>query len=227
MRNDLREYVELVAGKWRTLAVGVVFFIVGAGLDLSETTGISAVSVPTEVARPLWILGSLIVFVIAPFHAFRKIKIELDGFKREIRLTAKLASYSANIPDPGPDKVSFVARVIWEAWTTRDYYPDKLGLNFIYVYDRRWYQLWKRTRFPQTGIPPNGQDTTQYRDKIVAGNAQTGEATFEYTGPRMDDRDPHWELELVLIMGMPSSEHRVPVFIDWDEMRSRGTNPPL
>ena len=53
------------------------------------------------------------------------------------------------------------------------------------------------------------------------------DAQFEYVTDRPGSDQPHWELELVLITGVPAGEHRIPVFIDMEELRSRGTFPPL
>ena len=145
-----------------------------------------------------------------------------------IKVTAQPSSWAINLPDPGPDKVSLSVRVIWEVWVKEDIATDKLALNLIYVYDKPGWKFWKKTRFPQTGIPPKGQGT-RYRKRIGAKGTQPfrDEATFEYVGDREEEGDPHWLLELVLITGMPTGEHRIPVFIDYDEMRSRGTYPPL
>lgn len=178
---------------------------------------------------------SVVAFIIAfsileaSYGVYRQERIMRAERERNVRVTAKLDSLSQNIPDPGPDKASLSVHVLWEVWVTQDVSTDKLALNLIYVYEKRWWQFWKKTRFPQVGIPPKGQGTTQYRKTYNRNQYQPNhdEATFEYVGDRRKGAEPHWILELVLKTGLPVGEHRIPVFIDWAEIRSRGTNPPL
>ena len=87
---------------------------------------------------------------------------------------------SANMPDPGPDKLSLTAHVIWDVWASREISTDKLALNMTHVYEKRWWRFWKKTRFPITGIPPKESGTTQYRKRICANKLFTDDARFEY-----------------------------------------------
>ena len=185
---------------------------------------ILVVKIPDAIVLP----AVIIVLAEAGYGAYREERQMRAEREANVRLTAKLGSLSANIPDPGPDRVSLSVHVFWEVWVNQDVSTDKLALNLIYVYEKPWWRFWKRVRFPQKGIPPKGRETTQYRKRIYAGEFQPfkDDAVFEYVGDRMGI-EPHWLLELVLLTGVPMGEHRVPVFIDRDELRSRGTNPPL
>lgn len=200
------------------IVLGIVFFVVltYAGLDQR---------VNASVAVAIIVLSA----IEAGYGLYRKEQTVRSELESNVRVAARLGSYSANIPDPGPDKMSIKVEVFWEVWVKEDVSTDKLALNLIYTYDKPWWQFWKRTRFPQTGIPPNGHDTSHYRKRILASQYQPfkDNGTFEYVEDRATEGDPHWELELVLITGMPAGEHRIPVFIDYEEMRARRTNPPL
>jgi hypothetical protein len=79
-----------------------------------------------------------------------------------------------------------------------------------------------------TGIPPNGKNT--YYRKLYAASApqpNVDQADFDYVADSATSAEPHWLLELVIVTAIPKTEHRIPIFIDWDELHSRGTNPPL
>ena len=154
---------------------------------------------------------------------------EIDGLRSPLRVSAKIGSYAGNVPDPGAGKVSVSVHVYWEMWVAGDVSTDRLAMNVIHTYDRRWWQFWKRTRFPQFGLPREGHDTTQYRKSLLESDFQPikDDAEFNYVADRDDVGEAHWELELVIPTGAPQGEYRVPVFLDLAEMRSRGTNPPL
>jgi len=194
----------------------LVLFVVGnAG---------AAVAVPISVAVTLTLLFEATYGV---YREERQMRAERES---EVRVAVIPSSWAFNYPDPGPDKVSLRVHVILEVWVKEDVSTDKLALNLIYVYDKPWWKFWKKTRFPKEGIRPNGQDGTQYRRKISADDRQPYRddgLTFEYVGNRGDKGDPHWLLELVLITGMPVGEHRIPVFIDEEELRSRGAKLTL
>lgn len=177
----------------------------------------------------LGVLGTCVAAGIAALSFwYAVIRDTKTGGSKNIKVTASLGSYSANIPDPGPNRVSLRVGVFWEIWAKQDVTFDKLALNLIHVYDKHWWQFWEKTKFPKTGIPPIGQHSTSYRQRVKASDPQPfrDDAEFEYVGDS-DDASPHWLLELVLIAGMPAGEYRIPVFIDWDEINKRGTNPPL
>ncbi|MCH7836010.1 MAG: hypothetical protein IH864_04000 [Chloroflexi bacterium] len=215
------EYVSRVLKRLDTaagIALGIGLFLVlfvaggvGATLSVQISVGIT-----------------LVLLFEATYGVFREERQMRAERESSIKVTAKPSSWAINHPDPGPDKVSLSVHVIWEVWVKEDISTDKLALNLIYVYDKPWWKFWKKTRFPQMGIPPKDQGT-RYRKRIGAKGTQPfGDgATFEYIGDREEEGDPHWLLELVLITGMPAGEHRIPVFIEDYEMRSRGTYPPL
>jgi hypothetical protein len=174
--------------------------------------------------------GVILVAVFeSGYRAYLVERVLRDEREKILRITARLGSFGANAPDPGPTKSSISAHVFWEIWVTQDVATDELGLNLIYAYDKpRWqfWWLWKRTKFPQVGIPQQGKESTQHREWIHASEFQPrrGDAVFEFCYP---PGDPHWLLEFVLITGVPQGEYRVPIFLDWAEIRNRRDNPPL
>ena len=200
------------------IGAGVIFFLIAVACGLGR-----AVIVPVTIAIVI------LAVVEAGYVVYREERIMRAERERHVRVTARLGALSANIPDPGPGKVSVTAHVFWEIWVDRDVSTDALALNLIYVYDKPWWQLWKRSRVPKMGIPPKGERTTQYRRSIHTNDFQPfqDDAVFEYVSDRREEGDPHWLLELVLVTGVPADKHRIPVFIDYDELRSRGANLPL
>lgn len=165
----------------------------------------------------------------AGYQIYREERTMRSEVEKDVIVKANLSSLAANMPDPGPDKSSLTVEVILEIWVKEDVSTDMLALNLIYVYDRSWWQFWKRTRFPQTGIPAKeNKDSTLYRKRIYAQQFQPHREsfTFEYVGDRHIEGDPHWVLELVLTTGVPVGEHRIPIFIDHD-LEERRANPPL
>lgn len=176
-----------------------------------------------------WALIALgLALVISLESAYRHVRSTSIDRDSKVSVTAKLSNLSTNCPDPGPDKVSLRTSVIWEVWSLEDVSVDRLALNIIYDYGRRWWRFWKSGKVPMEGIPPNGESTT-YRIRYGASDRHpnVGHADFDYVADRDASAEPHWLLELVLITGLPRATHRIPVFIDWDEIHSRGTNPPL
>ena len=200
------------------IVAGVVFFLIAVACGLGR-----AVIIPVTTAIVI------LAILEAGYGVYREERTMRAEREKHVRVQARLGALSTNTPDPGPDKVSVSAHVFWEIWVDQDVSTDALALNLIYVYDNPWWQFWKRSRVPKMGIPPKGEDTTQYRIRIRADNSQPfrDSAVFEYVSDRREEGDPHWLLELVLVTGVPPGRHCIPVFIDYDELRSRGTNPPL
>lgn len=216
------EYVSRVLKRLDTaagIALGIVLFLVlfvaggvGATLSLQVSVGIT-----------------LVLLFEAAYGVFREERQMRAERERTVKVTAKVGSWAMNYPDPGRDKSSLRVHVFWEVWVNQDISTDELALNLIYVYDKPWWKFWKKTRFPKKGIRRKGWDSAQYRKTIRAADDRPfkDDAVFEHVGDREEEGDPHWLLELVLITGMPAGDHRIPVFIDYGEMRSRGTYPPL
>ncbi len=229
MWSDFKEYIRLVAGRWWTMLIGILFALVGGGLDIAQTTGLILVNVPLNVGRILWVLALAVTSLSTPFMAFRKVKSERDALQRNVRITAYIGAMAVNYPDLGPDKVSLHVSVSWEVWTNQDIWTDRLALNLIDVYERKWWVPWRKTRFPKVGIPPKGQDSTQWRHPINTGSASLQPATFcthfEWVGDRKRPDAHHFELELVLVTGIPIGTHRIPV--DVIPLQGRGATPPL
>lgn len=199
------------------IGVGIIFAII------AYFTSMEAGSVTT-----ISVCITAVALFLASYGVYREERRMRAEREKVIRVTARLGSYSSNIPDPGPNKVRLRVGVFWEVWAEQDITFDRLALNLIHVYDKHRWQFWKRTKFPRTGIPPIGKDSTQYRTRVNARDPQPfkDNAEFDYVADS-DDASPHWLLELVLIAGTPIGEYRIPVFIDWDEIHSRGTHPPL
>ncbi len=200
------------------VGAGIVFLVIAFLLSIGEQAVVTG-----TVA-----IAAILVF-FSGYSVYREERQMRTERERNIRVTARAGSWAINHPDPGHGRASINVRIFWEVWVSREAVAtDKLALNLIYVYDKPWWQFWKKTRFPQKGIPQKGRETTQYRVMIDPNDNQPfkGDAIFEYIGESAET-DPHWLLELVLITGMPAGEHRIPIFIDYDEMRSRGTYPPL
>ena len=217
--SDLFDFLYAVAhklGLYIGVGVGVIYFLIAYFLSITDAETTATVTV-------VLVAGGLL---FGAYGGYREERTMRRDREQDVRVTATLGSLATNIPDPGPDRTSLTVQVIWEVWGSRDILTDRLALNLIHVYEKPWWRFWKETRFPQTGIPPQGQGT-HYRKQISANRLFSDQASFVYITDRDGEADPHWELELVLITGMPHDEYRIPVFIDWDEIHSRGTNPPL
>jgi len=164
------------------------------------------------------------------YRAYREEREVRAERESNIRVEAKLSSIAVNVPDPGPDKVSLRAEVYWEMWVDRVVTLNEMGLNVIYVYDKPRWKFWKNTRFPKTGIPRKGQDTTQFRLTIdeMMGRPYHDIATFEYVADKEASAEPHWLLEFVIKTGMPIGNYRVAIAPPTrEELLLRGTHPPL
>jgi len=166
---------------------------------------------------------------LGAYGVYREERKRRSDLENRIKLTAKIGSMSTNVPEPGPEKVSLRVHVFWEVWVSEDVSTDRLALNLTYLFDRPWWQFWQRNRFPVTGLPPEGKDSTQYRKRLYANEEQPhkDDAVFVYLADRDGGADAHWLLELVLLTGVPIGQFRTPVFVDWEALKSRGTFPPL
>jgi hypothetical protein len=81
---------------------------------------------------------AFLFFAIAVVWRILKLHEQIDDYENRVRITTRLASMSANLPDPGPNRVSLHARVIWEVWAAENVSVDRLALNMIYAYDGAW-----------------------------------------------------------------------------------------
>lgn len=221
--RDIPDYVGRLLWRMDTasgIVVGIIFFFVAPTLGLSDRLSFI-------ITAGIIVLSAL----EAGYGLYRHERETRSRLEQDVRITATLASFSGNVPDPGPGKSSIKVQVHWEIWVREDVSTDKLALNMIYSYDKPRWKFWKRTRFPQMGIPPDGADSTQYRKRILADQLQPfkGSASFEYVADTSHGDDPRWEIELVIVMGVPAKEYRIPVSLyeAQREMNMRGTYPPL
>lgn len=79
MLQSLREYMSSILQLWWMVLISVAAAVVGAGLDVGQTTGIILITVPTWLARALWIGGLLVVLICAPFKAFDVVRRQRDN----------------------------------------------------------------------------------------------------------------------------------------------------
>ena len=211
--------------EWLLVAEIVVLGLFAAG----DASGVLKTFTGREL-DPSWVfVGAIVIIGATALVRLSNLRDELERERTSVRVAARLTSLAANDPDPGPGMESLKVHVSWEIWVSQDASTDRLALNLIYLYDRPWWQLWRQRRLPKKGVPRMHHDTSQYRKQIRAADPQPfqDDDWFEYLGRSDEDGDPHWLIELVLITGVPPGRHMVPVFIDYDELRSRGTNPPL
>lgn len=175
--------------------------------------------------RWLFVLWVIVLGVVAWFQV-AKAHDRIGALEEDVRMTAQISWFAANVPRPSPDRTGFRIGIVFEVWVFRDVSTDELGLNVIYLYDRRWWQVWKRTTYPQKGLPPNGQSDRIYRKRLAAAAMQPirDEASFEYVAPSDSASSPHWLLELVLRTGMPKRTLRVPLTL---ELPSEDPFPPM
>jgi hypothetical protein len=177
----------------------------------------------------IFVLAIILIGCFA-LYELHKLDDRIEALTSDLRLTAKVGRMSMNLPDSTPDNKSRISvDVHWEIWVNQDVATDKLALNIIYVFDRRWWQVWKKTHLPQRGLTIDDADDATYRKQIKASAERPykGSGRFTYEGDRFIKGDPHWILELVLHTGMPERRLTTPVFLDWDELHSRGSKPPL
>ncbi len=210
---------------WR-VAKSVEFYgLVGIDLAFGAVWLAGKPAPPPSVFVAVLVVASL----LGAFSVFREERMMRAERDEAVRLTARLGSLVANSPDPGPDKESLRVHVFWEIWVAHDVATESLALNLTYEYPRRWRRLRRRRRERITGIPRKATGTTEYRASIRASDPQPfkADAEFEYVADREESADPHWLLDLVLVTGVPRGRYHVPVFIDLEEMRRRGTYPPL
>ena len=201
------------------ILVGLIWFVIAMLINISGETALRV---------GLGILA--LVVVESGYGVFREERTMRAEREQKTVVKASLTSQAVDHP-PIPGKFSLQIGVKWEVWTDQNLSTDQLGLNLIYTYSKRWWQFWKRSRIPVVGIPPKGASSTHYRRLIPADSGATQPLTehvmFEYVGDRPSGQESGFLLELVLKTGMPPAVYRVPIFIDWDQIHSRGTNPPL
>ncbi len=218
----MRNVSHRVGRDWLLVAEMVFLGAFAAG----DASGLLQALSGKEVAAEWVFLGAIFIIGVTALARLGGLHDRIDRLEADVRVTARIGSISSNMPDPGPDKTRLVVHVFWEIWTDRDVVAtDKLALNLIHVYDKPWWQFWKMTRFPQTGIPREGH-TVEYREKIYNNMLMPyrDDAVFEYITDRNPSNNAHWLLELVLVTGVPDRRYCIPIEIG---NLNRGNNPPL
>lgn len=193
----------------------VIIVAVAANLGYSRYA-----TVPTVFLAILW-AG------YAAYQEERAMRVQLE---EKLRITGHIGSLAQNFPDPGRGKFSLVVGVAWEVWAAADVATDKLALNIIAVRERPWWAFWRKRRIALDGIPPKGQDHTEWRRTFTADSAsmqphrEFTEFSYLASGERIAGVH-HFELYLVLITGMPAARYVVPV--THIPLMGRGATPPL
>jgi hypothetical protein len=190
---------------------GVIFFLVAAPLGLGA-------SVTVSVTMAIIILGAL----EAGYFVYREERVMRTKRDSAIRLTASPASFRWDGSDP--EKVKLRAHVRWEIWTDIDFKTADVGLNIVGIRHKKWRQVFRPTEKALVGLPPKGQDTSQYRKsfRVIDPQPIEGDAEFEYEGPLHWDDDSY--LELVLRTGSPAGRYSARVD---PRLWGRGSREPL
>lgn len=221
----ISEYIGAILRRWDT-ACGIVIGLITLALFLA------GVGVKLSLIIPLVATGGL--FIEATYGVYRVERSMRSKLERSIRIETRVGSYSQNYPDPGEDKVSIKVFLQWEMWAKVETVTDQLALNVIYVYKKRFWQFWRKRKSPKFGMTRNDQASNQYRHTLPPPGAlqpHKDEGTFTWVGDRKEVRALHgFELELVLVTGMPVSRYSQPVSIHWGKVgsiESREANLPL
>ncbi len=126
--SDLPDFLYAVVhklGLYIFVGVGIIFLLIAYFLSITDA----------ETTLTVTIVIATVALFFAAYGVYREERTMRRDREQDVRVTATLGSLSANMPDPGPDKVSLAVRVIWEVWANRDVSTDKLALNLIYVYE--------------------------------------------------------------------------------------------
>jgi hypothetical protein len=202
-------------------------FYVGGCVGLAFV-GLALITGRGAVTAALGILAiETITFAFVAYGVYREERAMRAKHEAEVTVTVRVGSQAINYPDPGRGKWSISLHVLWEIWVQRDISTDRLGLNIIYRFKRKPWQLWKKREVPFKGIPPKGK-TTEYRRTIYMGGMQPfkDSADFEFVSDIPHDA-ADFRCELVLHTGVPRARYSALAAVDWNEIRARGTNPPL
>jgi hypothetical protein len=66
------------------MLAGFVATLVGIGLDVSETTGVTLFTVSFDWAKFLWIIVGFVTFIVIPFIGFHRIRVQRDELQSRL-----------------------------------------------------------------------------------------------------------------------------------------------
>lgn len=199
------------------ILAGLIFFIIAVLAGLSQNV--------TVIVTLAIIVGAALE---AGYGLYRQERVMRAKREQELWIDARIARYSANMPDPGPDKMSMTITVLCAVWTSIDATTSDVGLNVIWGYRNHWWEFWKKNRVYKEGLPLVPETTTEFIRSLRAIDQQPirWEFDFEYVADVLAGEDPHWFLELVVKTGIPPATHRIPISLE-HLAGPRVTNPPL
>lgn len=199
------------------ILLGIVFFLAARPLGLGD--GLSFIISAAIIA---------IAILEAGFALYRQEREMRAEREKELWIDARISKYSANIPDPGPDKMSMSITVLCAVWTSIDATTSNVGLNVIWGYRNHWWEFWKKNRVYKEGLPLVPETTTEFIRSLRAIDPQPirWQFDFEYVADVIAGEDPHWFLELVVKTGIPPGTYRIPISLE-HLAGPRITNPPL
>ena len=81
MWQSLSEYLRGLFHLGWLMLIGLLAAPVGFDLDVGQTTGWTPIELPHSVWRALWVIGLVVVLLIAPFLAYHKLRLERDALR--------------------------------------------------------------------------------------------------------------------------------------------------
>lgn len=169
----------------------------------------------------LYLLGRLVVNHASDIRAFRA---EREKHDQVVTVKARPASLHM---ENGSD-FSLQAEILMDLWTEVDVSTERLALNIIGIKRKPW---WKLRGHPEQkrlfAIPPEGQDTFQYRVRILPQEFMPRTELFKFSTLRPEPLPAgliETRLELALELSIPAGIWRAPVDARLGE---RGSRSPL
>lgn len=177
---------------------------------------------------PWYIALVTLTLAIGGYLTWREERVKTGELESLISVSVTVGSYSLNAPDPGANKCSIKVHVLWSIWFERDVATDQVGVNLVEHYIWPRWKFWATRSTPVRSIPRQGFESTEYREQLRLGMNQPfrDEGIFEHVGDRPAD-NVGWGLVFVLKTGVPRREYRIPLAVDWDQVRNRRDHAPL
>lgn len=224
----LKSYIADLGYWWFIVVIPVALDVVGI---YQLVTGNQFLRIPSWIL----LLIALLLLLIIPFIAYRKIYLKLENIESRIRLKASPGFMAINHPlktEPPLERgeASINTTIYFEIWADIDIHTAKLVLNVVGIRNLCWRRFW-RIFLPKSkrllGIRIEGQDTPIYRKQIKHSDMQpfNDKANFKWRGERGKvSWGDSFILELALDMGSPKGIWKV--VID-PELYERGATTPL